>query len=272
MCFFTNNQFRILVDGTAAGTDNLETIFEERLIRIGRVLTILDTWDRPIYLTRIWTIFEQHTAAHLDIPVEMVMPEWAAEDILSEIRTGEKGIMRVKTSLCKVHAEDATAWSKDDEEKVKALISKVSSFATVNSHVRHAMVTFIGSVVTDFMQGIVNTESLDRNSMRRSLLGVRNSRCSEAADDDSVDDSLVKYKSMMKNEEEQDHQDSPTCIPPSWAQQYACARSKQKIDGLDIAGEAHLGNAIFLVEDWMDSPEADRDLGQAMQIASNRWV
>ena len=57
MCFFVNNQYRILVAGGQAGSDNLETIFEMRLTRIGRMVALLDAWDEPAYLTRVWTIF-----------------------------------------------------------------------------------------------------------------------------------------------------------------------------------------------------------------------
>merc|ERR1711871_1388385 len=74
-CFFCNNQYRILVEGTGAGSENLEDVFEQRLTSIGRVVALLDTWDTPRYLTRIWTIYEQYTAAKLDIEVTMILPE-----------------------------------------------------------------------------------------------------------------------------------------------------------------------------------------------------
>merc|ERR1739844_527397 len=50
MCFFVNNQYRILVDGASSGSDNLETVFEDRLTKIGKMIALLDTWDKPTYL------------------------------------------------------------------------------------------------------------------------------------------------------------------------------------------------------------------------------
>ena len=67
MCFFTNNQFRIIVEESSAGSDELETVFEGNLRRIGRMVAILDTWDRPLYLSRIWTVYEQFVASTLQI-------------------------------------------------------------------------------------------------------------------------------------------------------------------------------------------------------------
>ena len=48
MCFFVNNQFRIIVEGSAAGSDNLEEVFEDNLKRIGQVVAVLDRRQRPV--------------------------------------------------------------------------------------------------------------------------------------------------------------------------------------------------------------------------------
>ena len=69
VCFFVNNQFRIIVEQTAAGSDNLEDVFKDNLKRIGKMVAILDTWERPVYLTRIWTVFEQFVASAIEIEV-----------------------------------------------------------------------------------------------------------------------------------------------------------------------------------------------------------
>ena len=69
MCFFANNQYRIIVEGSKAGSDNLEDVFEKNLKRIGRMVAILDTWDQPVYLSRVWTVYEQFVASTLQIQV-----------------------------------------------------------------------------------------------------------------------------------------------------------------------------------------------------------
>ncbi|CAK9022974.1 unnamed protein product [Durusdinium trenchii] len=85
MCFFVNNQFRIIVEGSAAGSDNLEEVFETNLRRIGQVVAVLDTWREPIYLQRVWTIYEQYVACSLEVPVTFVMPEHASVSLSQQI-------------------------------------------------------------------------------------------------------------------------------------------------------------------------------------------
>ena len=51
--FFVNNQFRLIVEGTPAGSDNLEEVFEANLRRTGHVVAVLDTWHQPTYLRRV---------------------------------------------------------------------------------------------------------------------------------------------------------------------------------------------------------------------------
>ena len=53
MCFFVNNQFRIILENLIAGSDDLERVFKENLTRIGHVVAVLDTWKMPVYLTRV---------------------------------------------------------------------------------------------------------------------------------------------------------------------------------------------------------------------------
>ena len=55
------------MEESANGSDNLEKLFEENLRRIGRMVAILDTWDQPLYLSRVWTVYEQFVASRLEI-------------------------------------------------------------------------------------------------------------------------------------------------------------------------------------------------------------
>lgn len=84
VCFFCNNQHRLLVERTANGSDNLEEVFEARLLRIKKVVALLDTWDSPMYTTRVWCIFEQYEVCRLGIDMHFAMqPEPAASLIQS---------------------------------------------------------------------------------------------------------------------------------------------------------------------------------------------
>ena len=147
MCFFVNNQFRIIVEETAAGSENLETIFEENLKRSGQMVAILDTWHQPVYLSRIWTVYEQFMASTLAIPVTIVMPESAMTSVQQQISCGQQGIQDITQSLSRVDSEHAGAWKKEDETKVKGIIECTVGFKHVNAHVTEVMVRWIGDVV-----------------------------------------------------------------------------------------------------------------------------
>jgi len=146
VCFFVNNQFRIL-DGSSQGCNFLGDLFERNLRRIGKVVALLDDWNSPVYLKRVWTIFEQYAAVKLGLPVTIILPETSVESLLRVIGQGETGIGRLKNSLCQVNAESAEASVKEDEKRIKALIVNSIGFRKVNAQVQHSMITWISSMV-----------------------------------------------------------------------------------------------------------------------------
>eukprot|EP00435_Cladocopium_sp_Y103_P045738 s2091_g13.t1 len=148
VCFFVNNQFRILLEQTAAGSDNLETVFEDNLKRIGKMVAILDTWERPVYLTRIWTVYEQFVASTIQIEVQFVMPKATANQLQREIASGCEGTDRVIDALSQVDSQRAEAWKLEDEETV--------GFEHVDAHVRDVMTRWIGKVVEQTCRELLN--------------------------------------------------------------------------------------------------------------------
>ena len=119
ICFFVNNQFRIIVDGVAAGSDDLENSFKVNLSRSGRMVAVLDTWEDPVYLKRVWTVYEQFVACSSRLPVEFVMPDASMASLQDHIRQGERGLKKVTASICKVDSEKAEAWESRGWKKVK---------------------------------------------------------------------------------------------------------------------------------------------------------
>ncbi|CAE7546328.1 unnamed protein product [Symbiodinium sp. CCMP2456] len=158
MCFFVNNQFRIIVEATGLGSDNLEEVFESNLRRIGRMIAILDTWDEPVYLTRIWTVYEQFVASKSGIEVRFAMPQQASESLELQVSRGREGINTVTKSVSCVDAMNARAWKQEDEMKVKLLIQQTVGFKHVNNHVTEVRATWIGDVVRDKVQREIDSD------------------------------------------------------------------------------------------------------------------
>jgi len=157
MCFFVNNQYRIFaptlsVTPMAKGSDNLGETLEGSLRRSGKMIAVLDTYESPVYLTRVWTIFEQFKAMSLNVPVAMVMPEVCATKMIEEFGRGKKGIESIRDSLTKVNSFLAKASDEADEQKVKKMISDSVGFEAVDK----AITEVIQSWVTDELRGHLN--------------------------------------------------------------------------------------------------------------------
>jgi len=155
MCFFANNQFRIIVEESSTGSDNLESVFEGNLRRVGRMVAVLDTWDRPLYLSRIWTVYEQFVASTLQIQVQFVMPEATRSLLQQQIDCGREGINEVTEAISKVDSAQAKAWKAEDEAKVKSMIQETVGFKHVDAHVTDVIITWIGSVMQKTCRGLV---------------------------------------------------------------------------------------------------------------------
>lgn len=108
ICFFVNNQYRILVEGENTGTRDLSATFATRLQGCGRVLVLLDTFKDPIYMKRVWCVFETYHATRLSVPLELCLPEKAYELLRQDLRSGR--IEDIRRGLADVHIENATAW------------------------------------------------------------------------------------------------------------------------------------------------------------------
>jgi len=171
MCFFMNNQHRMLRAKTEEDTDTrkLCETFKENLKRIGRVVAILDDWNDPWYLTRVWTIFEQYSAMSAEIPVTMVLPPRSDKELVTEIRQGDAGLKKVREELSKVHVQDAKASVAKDEESVKQLIEEDVGFKTVNGAVKSFLVVWAANRFRAYMQQLVEQVEADHAPMLSSM-------------------------------------------------------------------------------------------------------
>ena len=77
VCFFCNNQYRILEAKTQTGSDELKTVFESHLAEAGRMLLLLDSFVNPAYIKRAWCIFEAYVCIDNNFPMTIILPERA---------------------------------------------------------------------------------------------------------------------------------------------------------------------------------------------------
>ena len=144
------------MEETAAGSDNLEEVFESNLTRVGQMVAILDSWQQPVYLSRIWTVYEQFVASKIHIPVTFTMPAAATEHLYQQVHLGKTGIEEITRSLSEVDSQQANAWKPEDELKVKMLIQTTVGFDHVNQHVTDVMLRWFGEVMKTHMQFLID--------------------------------------------------------------------------------------------------------------------
>ncbi|CAE7498248.1 wdr5 [Symbiodinium natans] len=140
ICFFCNNQERILNEKSQEGSDDLETTFQSRLRSIGHVLVLFDDWSKPAYLTRVWCIFETFVAVRSDICYTLIFPPESAESMHGALQRGMH--LEVTKDWSSIDVAHATASRPVDEEKVKGIISRTSSFDEVNSVVKDHLINW----------------------------------------------------------------------------------------------------------------------------------
>lgn len=138
ICFFCNNQERILKEKTKEGSDDLESTFQSRLQSIGRVLVLFDEWSKPAYLTRVWCIFETFVAARASISYTLIFPPESSKSLHETLQRGMH--LEVTKDWSSIDVGQARASRPVDEEKVKGLITRTSSFEEVNTVVKSHLV------------------------------------------------------------------------------------------------------------------------------------
>ncbi|CAJ1398613.1 unnamed protein product [Effrenium voratum] len=140
ICFFCNNQERILNEKSQEGSDDLETTFQGRLKAIGQVLVLFDDWSKPAYLTRVWCIFETFVAVRSDISYSLIFPPESSKSLHATLQRGMH--LEVTKDWSSIDVAQAKASRMVDEEKVKGLITRTSSFDEVNSVVKSHLVNW----------------------------------------------------------------------------------------------------------------------------------
>jgi len=159
MCFFTSNQYRILVPGASCkGSDNLEFTLEANLKRTGKMVAILDTFDKPTYLTRTWTIYEQFTAKRLAIEVMVTLPSESNTALLNEFDKGKEAIKHVRNSMITVDSSLSQASDSVDENRIKTIIQESFGFREVDQAIRKVMASWVSAALCKRTDEILHGE------------------------------------------------------------------------------------------------------------------
>lgn len=86
------------------------TLFGNQLSRIGKVLVLMSPWHNPLYLTRVWCVFEIFTALLDDsIEVTVQMPPAEHRSFMAAVGTDNDSIVRIYKLLAGIDVQAASA-------------------------------------------------------------------------------------------------------------------------------------------------------------------
>lgn len=152
--------------GTDALIDNVSDNVSETcgcklsnwLTEIGKVLIVLDSYTNPLYITRIWTVYEAFIASGLsDVDIQIVMPECEVDSLLGE---GDSDGLKAAMAI---DAETAGAYCAVDEMRIKSKIrNTVGGFDLVNQTVQELLSRLLTSMISN-----VSMEAATRNGHDR---------------------------------------------------------------------------------------------------------
>lgn len=130
ICCLCNNQHRV---GEDVPYGTFHKIFRNTVVEVGHILAMMVPWDKPLYLTRIWCIFEIYSADETDgCAVEIIMPPREKDNMLNNL-SRYKNLVKVLTAT---HIEKAEASKDVDRDNIMQLVnSTTGGSTTLNSNV-----------------------------------------------------------------------------------------------------------------------------------------
>jgi tetratricopeptide (TPR) repeat protein len=160
ICCLCVNQHRVAEAKKSGILAPTETFFEEfgvRVARIGHILAMMAPWNEPLYLKRIWCIFEIYTANEKGCDVTIVMPpdqkKQVKEDIVGELYK----------ALDKTKIEDAKASVEQDRLAILDKVQSGPGYKVLNHRVNNFLRSWLADTILEAVeQARPNDESADR--------------------------------------------------------------------------------------------------------------
>jgi len=135
--------------------------FRNRVVGIGHILAMMTPWDDPLYLKRVWCIFEVFTANEQDnnCQVTIVMPplqEQKLEEAIlssSDDNTNKSGVVDpLFEALAKTRVEKAHASVEDDRIQILGMVEQGVGFRNLNHRVNDFLRRWVRGVIDSIVQ------------------------------------------------------------------------------------------------------------------------
>jgi len=151
ICCLCINQHRVK-EAEALGLtipfEDFRQEFEQRVRGIGHVLALMTPWDEPVYVTRVWCVFEVFTAVNdPNCELTVILPPEEMKTFCDSIATGSLD-RYLWSSLEQLDVETAEASVAADKEQILQIVSNGVGCAYLNQVVRHQLLQWLAESAT----------------------------------------------------------------------------------------------------------------------------
>eukprot|EP00797_Seminavis_robusta_P034797 Sro845_g210030.2 (410) ;mRNA; r:25820-27049 len=137
-------------------------IFGERVKKIGHLLAMMAPWNAPIYITRVWCIFEVFTAHTTNAcKVDIVMPPKEKQSLEQDVVDNGGGIDALYETLCNTKVEKAKASVESDRLAILGQVESDVGYSVLNNRVNDLLRGWMHGVLTQLVSARENTNDKD---------------------------------------------------------------------------------------------------------------
>ncbi len=177
MCCLCVNQHRVVEDmknGQNVSFEEFRDVFRNRVREIKNVVALLSPWREPLYLRRVWCIFELFTADEFNCNLSIQMPRRETEDFKRSIYNSKSGVKinnEIYNALAGTEIEKAEASVESDRINILQIVNKEgngSGAAELDKRVNALLREWINTNLVEYMHEL-DEDSMDLQRSEKSI-------------------------------------------------------------------------------------------------------
>ena len=157
ICCLCNNQHRVAESkklGKEISFEEFSKIFGDRVEIIGHVVAIMAPWRQPVYISRVWCIYELFTAYNNDnCEVDIAMPPSEKSDMVETLNaSGIEGIELLFDTLSKTDISQAEASEPSDKKHIMDMVRTGTGFEVLNVEINELLRNWVKDGVMEAVE------------------------------------------------------------------------------------------------------------------------
>jgi tetratricopeptide (TPR) repeat protein len=169
ICCLCNNQHRVFErskKNEVVPFEKFQAIFKAQVMGVDSIVALMSPWHKSLYLTRIWCIFELHTAHENGCNIEIEMPRKEREELKRAVLSDPDSFQKIFAALASTKIEEADASVEQDRVKILRIVEAGGGTASLNIAVNKLIREWIFGNLKDFVK-----EELDDNVKKENYGG-----------------------------------------------------------------------------------------------------